>query len=403
MKVGYKVKAIFSSILFNAGNILCAINIQNDIYNLRNKTDTSNDTFCSDNMGTTYAFWGKTFTQNYSNGTLIIGNTSKNPNANNNHWFGSAGNVGFINANFNAKEVYITGTLGSGNSFRTGGGANITFNASNNLQLDNANISINRAGTQNETTTLNGKTIYIKDSQFNIENINSGGINIGNENTENITIDNANIKMEGGQINVIAKSSSLNFGAINITNGILDLTKSNYTQFRADSINMTDSKFQSKELNIGGDIVNGRFITPKSLALASFRQSFGSAGQDFTADSVTISDDTSTLQANNATIKELNFNGPSVLWGSASKKLTATLDGNLTIDKLTNPYKPFGKGFSAELQVNKAKEVIIKTISPCTDSIFTVPLLPAIPSVVKCILSMSNLLSALTLNTLPPV
>lgn len=202
-----RVKAyILSGILLSVSHCVYAGDIQGDIYNLNSKNDSSSDTFYSNNMGTTYTglAWGRDFTQSYENGTLIIGNTSKSPTSNG-HWFGRGGDVGFINATFNAKEVYITGTLGSGNAARTGGGANLTFNASNNLTLDGANISVNRAGTQNSTTALNGREIDIKNSQFNIENINGGGINIGNEKTENLTIDNTNISMSGGQINITAK------------------------------------------------------------------------------------------------------------------------------------------------------------------------------------------------------
>ncbi|EMZ39252.1 hypothetical protein C826_01228 [Helicobacter bilis WiWa] len=359
-----RVKAyILSGILLSVSHCVYAGDIQGDIYNLNSKNDSSSDTFYSNNMGTTYTglAWGRDFTQSYENGTLIIGNTSKSPTSNG-HWFGRGGDVGFINGTFNAKEVYITGTLGSGNAARTGGGANLTFNASNNLTLDGANISVNRAGTQNSTTALNGKEIDIKNSQFNIENINGGGINIGNEKTENLTIDNTNISMSGGQINITAKNSKLNFGSVNITNGTLDLTKANYTELTTHSLNITNSSFRSNELNMSGDIVNGRFTPTQTLAHgAGFRQSLGNGG-DFTADSITIDDGSSTLNATNATIKELNFKGPSTIFGSTQKKLTATISGKLNITTLTNPYQPFGKGFAAELEVKQASEVNIDNI-----------------------------------------
>ncbi|WP_238699669.1 vacuolating cytotoxin domain-containing protein, partial [Helicobacter trogontum] len=360
-----KVKAfVLSAILLGVGHYsYAARNIQNDIYYLNSKNDRSSDTFYSNNMGTTWtsSLWGRSFTQNYQNGTLIIGNSSKSP-TNNRHWFGRGGDIGFINASFNAKEVYVTGTLGTGNSWRTGGGANLTFNASNNLTLDRANISVNRAGTQNSTTALNGKEIDIKNSQFNIENINGGGINIGNEKTENLTIDNTNISMSGGQINITAKNSKLNFGSVNITNGTLDLTKANYTELTTHSLNITNSSFRSKELNMSGDIVNGRFTPTQTLVHgAGFRQSLGN-GRDFTANSITIDNGSSTLDATNATIKELNFKGPSTIFGSTQKKLTATISGKLNITTLTNPYQPFGKGFTAELEVKQASEVNIENI-----------------------------------------
>ncbi|TLD83371.1 autotransporter domain-containing protein, partial [Helicobacter trogontum] len=360
-----KIKSyVLSGVLLGISHIMYAGDIQNDIYNLNNRNNASNEIFYSNNMGTTYTgwAWGKDFTQTYENGTLIIGNISKDPNANNMHWFGRGGDIGFINATFNAKEVYITGTLGSGNSLRTGGGANLTFNANSNLTLDNAYIHINRAGTQNSTTSLNGQTINIKNSEFNIENINGGGINIGSANTNNIILDNTHIKMDGGQINVIAKNSKLNFGAINIVNGTLDLTQANYTELTTHSINMTNSSFRSNELNMLGDIVNGRFVPTQTPAYgADPLQNLGNSGQDFTADSVVIDDNNSTLKAVNATIGELSFKGAAL--SGATKKLTATISGKLNITTLTNPYHWAGVGFTSELDVKEASEVNIGTIN----------------------------------------
>ncbi|WP_390553225.1 vacuolating cytotoxin domain-containing protein [Helicobacter pylori] len=48
--------------------------------------------------------------------------------------------LGYINADFKAKSVYITGTLGSGNAFESGGSADVTFQSTNNLVLNKANI-----------------------------------------------------------------------------------------------------------------------------------------------------------------------------------------------------------------------------------------------------------------------
>ncbi|MGN8360506.1 vacuolating cytotoxin domain-containing protein, partial [Helicobacter pylori] len=108
--------------------------------------------------------------QTFSNGNLIIGATQDNvTNSTSSIWFGGNGYsspcaldsatcssfrntylgqllgstspyLGYINANFKAKSIYITGTLGSGNAFESGGSADVTFQSANNLVLNKANI-----------------------------------------------------------------------------------------------------------------------------------------------------------------------------------------------------------------------------------------------------------------------
>ncbi|WP_000874570.1 vacuolating cytotoxin domain-containing protein [Helicobacter pylori] len=108
--------------------------------------------------------------QTFNNGNLVIGATEDNvTNSTSSIWFGGNGYsspcaldsatcssfrntylgqllgstspyLGYINADFKAKSVYITGTLGSGNAFESGGSADVTFQSANNLVLNKANI-----------------------------------------------------------------------------------------------------------------------------------------------------------------------------------------------------------------------------------------------------------------------
>ncbi|MFP6240342.1 vacuolating cytotoxin domain-containing protein [Helicobacter pylori] len=108
--------------------------------------------------------------QTFSNGNLIIGATQDNvTNSTSSIWFGGNGYsspcaldsatcssfrntylgqllgstspyLGYINADFKAKSIYITGTIGSGNAFESGGSADVTFQSTNNLVLNKANI-----------------------------------------------------------------------------------------------------------------------------------------------------------------------------------------------------------------------------------------------------------------------
>ncbi|WP_100999570.1 vacuolating cytotoxin domain-containing protein [Helicobacter pylori] len=52
----------------------------------------------------------------------------------------SSADLGYIDTTFNAKEIYLTGTLGSGNAWGTGGNASVTFNSQTSLILNQANI-----------------------------------------------------------------------------------------------------------------------------------------------------------------------------------------------------------------------------------------------------------------------
>ncbi|GAA7920659.1 vacuolating cytotoxin domain-containing protein [Helicobacter pylori] len=108
--------------------------------------------------------------QTFSNGNLVIGTTQDNvTNSTSSIWFGGNGYsspcaldsatcssfrntylgqllgstspyLGYINADFKAKSIYITGTIGSGNAFESGGSADVTFQSTNNLVLNKANI-----------------------------------------------------------------------------------------------------------------------------------------------------------------------------------------------------------------------------------------------------------------------
>ncbi|WRB07044.1 vacuolating cytotoxin domain-containing protein [Helicobacter pylori] len=108
--------------------------------------------------------------QTFSNGNLVIGATQDNVTSSTSSiWFGGNGYsspcaldsatcssfrntylgqllgstspyLGYINADFKAKSIYITGTIGSGNAFESGGSADVTFQSANNLVLNKANI-----------------------------------------------------------------------------------------------------------------------------------------------------------------------------------------------------------------------------------------------------------------------
>lgn len=170
--VMYRIKfsLIISSLMFVF--LSADTDITNDVYNLSNKTNDNTGNFYIENKRT-YSSFGASFTQTYANGTLIFGNKQKQVGNGNIHFGGSGwlqgGLIGYIGATFKAKEVYLTGTLGAGNSFGTGGGATFTFNATENLTADKFTLNLNLAGTQNNHFKATGQTITFKNSTLNAD------------------------------------------------------------------------------------------------------------------------------------------------------------------------------------------------------------------------------------------
>ncbi|GAA6923108.1 vacuolating cytotoxin domain-containing protein [Helicobacter pylori] len=137
--------------------------------------------------------------QTFNNGNLIIGATQDNvTNSTSSIWFGGNGYsspcvldsatcssfrntylgqllgstspyLGYINADFKAKSIYITGTLGSANAFESGGSADVTFQSANNLVLNKANIEAQ--ATDNIFNLLGQKGIDEIFNQGNLANV----------------------------------------------------------------------------------------------------------------------------------------------------------------------------------------------------------------------------------------
>ncbi|GAA7114046.1 vacuolating cytotoxin domain-containing protein [Helicobacter pylori] len=137
--------------------------------------------------------------QTFNNGNLVIGTTQDNvTNSTSSIWFGGNGYsspcaldsttcssfrntylgqllgstspyLGYINADFKAKSIYITGTIGSGNAFESGGSADVTFQSANNLVLNKANIEAQ--ATDNIFNLLGQKGIDKIFNQGNLANV----------------------------------------------------------------------------------------------------------------------------------------------------------------------------------------------------------------------------------------
>ncbi len=149
----------------------------------------------------TWAGGNRSFTQNYNNSKLYIGtkNASATPN-NSSVWFGEKGYIGFITGVFKARDIFITGAVGSGNEWKTGGGAILVFESSNELSANGAYFQNNKAGTQTSWMNLiSNNSVHLKNTTFSNQTPN-GGFNVKGK----------NITYEGGSI------SGGNFGFDNV-------------------------------------------------------------------------------------------------------------------------------------------------------------------------------------------
>ena len=186
-----------------------ATDITNSVYELQNKSNESSGTF-SVGSTRTWSTAGADFTQSYKNGTLIFGNTSQSPKTDSNIWFGGtdwqSGLVGYIKTKFEAKDIYLTGTIGAGNAWATGGGAELNFNASNSFKAESLDLKFNHAGLQYSNFFVSAKDINIKNSQLNAR---SDGFKMHlSSSSGDITFDSSNANF-GGEL-VITSGKNIN-------------------------------------------------------------------------------------------------------------------------------------------------------------------------------------------------
>ena len=233
---------LFGSLIASCIISTCALSadtdITNSIYNLKNANNSAAGNFYATSIHT-YSSGGTSFTQSYNNGTLILGNNSASTGTDT-IWFGQGIYLGYITANFNAKEIYLTGTLGAGNGISTGGGAELNFNASDNITLQDWNLKFTSAGLQKSNANLTaGKTL-------------SG---------QNITI----LDETGGSIAFSAANFELHAKSIQTNGGTLTFknttpTTSEPNTITIDSLKLTNAIFDAKgfsgTLNLisGGDL-----------------------------------------------------------------------------------------------------------------------------------------------------
>ncbi len=162
-------------------------NVWNGVYNLQNQTYSNKGVYYIDpnlsgqsgqnvNTLSTYTanLFGRSFGVNIQNGTLIIGNNTESVNDNGLIWIGHGG-FGYITGTFSSANIYLTNNFktGEGVSNSDGGGANITFKASDNITMDGLNYNDAETVTKMIQTGASQHSYAAFDALNNISVINS--------------------------------------------------------------------------------------------------------------------------------------------------------------------------------------------------------------------------------------
>ncbi|WP_088357361.1 vacuolating cytotoxin domain-containing protein [Helicobacter pylori] len=160
------------------------------------------------NTLTTYSPGGASFTQKFNNGTL---------NAGGNIRFGgtgvNGGDVGYITGTYDAQTInFNSSRITTGNSFSTGGGATLNFNATNHITINQASFDNSDAGTQHSYMNFSGSNINVSGSSFT-DDTNGGFSFSGNNNNSAISFNKTNFNQ--GTYNFNSAQSAFNNSAFN--------------------------------------------------------------------------------------------------------------------------------------------------------------------------------------------
>ncbi|PUD68651.1 toxin, partial [Helicobacter pylori] len=301
-------------------------NVWNGVYNLQNQTYSKQGVYYIDpnlsgqsgqsgNTLSTYTanLFGRSFSVNANNGTLIIGNDTESVNDNGLIWIGHGG-FGYITGTFNAANIYLTNNFktGEGVSNSDGGGANITFKASDNITMDGLNYN------DAETVT---KMIQTGASQHSYTTFDA---------TNNISVTNSSFSdMTWGKFSFSAKNisfSNASFSGFTNPGGSSTI-----------SANASNSlSFINSRLN-GGAVYN---LQANSLIFnntqAVFNVLYSRGTSNFNATTQLLGNTNFTLSSQSL----LNFNGDTTLQNNANitlgNKSQAAFKNSLTLDNNSN-------------------------------------------------------------------
>ncbi len=302
----------------------------------------------------TWAGGNRSFTQNYNNSKLYIGtkNASSTPN-NSSVWFGGAyndfwhqyqGYVGYIIGHFKAKDIFITGDIGSGNQLKTGGGATLVFESSNDLTTDEVHFKNDKAGTQNSWMNLiSSNSVHLKNTTFSNQTPN-GGFNVKGK----------NITYEGGSI------SGGNFGFDNVD-------KNGKTTISGVTFNNNGTLTYKGGNSIGGSIsfINSS-INHYRLNLHANEITFNNStlGSMPNGNANTVGD-AYILNAERITFNNLTFDGGWFVFMRPDSKID--FQGTTTINNPTSPFL----NMTGNVNINANAFFNIQNYTPTIGSTYT--------------------------------
>lgn len=293
----------------------------------------------------TWAGGNRSFTQNYNNSQLYIG--TKNASATPNHssvWFGEKGYIGFITGVFKARDIFITGAVGSGNEWKTGGGAILVFESSNELNTNGAYFQNNRAGTQNSWINLiSNNSVNLTNTDFGNQTPNGGFNAMGRKITYNGgSVNGGNFGFDNVDSNGTTTISGVTFN----NNGVLTYKGGNGI---GGSITFTNSNINHYKLNL-----NANSVTFNNSILGSMPN-----GNANTIGNAYI------LNASNITFNNLTFNGGWFVFNRSDAHVN--FQGATTINNPTSPFV----NMTGKVTINPNAIFNIQNYTPTIGSAYT--------------------------------
>lgn len=202
------------------------------------------------NTLTTYSPGGASFTQKFNNGTLDVGGNIR---------FGgtgvNGGDVGYITGTYDAQTInFNSSRITTGNSFSTGGGATLNFNATNHITINQASFDNSDAGTQHSYMNFSGSNINVSASSFTDDT--DGGFSFsGNGTNSNLSFDKTNFNQGTykftNSANLNFNNSAFNQGTYNFNSAQSVFENSNFNQGTYNFTDNTGLNFNNDTFNQG--------------------------------------------------------------------------------------------------------------------------------------------------------
>ncbi len=194
------------------------------------------------NTLTTYSPGGASFTQKFNNGTL---------NVEGNIRFGgtgvNGGNLGYITGTYDAQTInFDSSRITTGNSFSTGGGATLNFNATNHITIDQASFDNSDAGTQHSYMNFSSSNINVSASSFTDDT--NGGFSFSGNNNSAISFNKTSFNQ--GTYNFSSAQSTFNNS--NFNQGTYNFTDNTGLNFNNDTFNQGTYSFNASKVSFSG-------------------------------------------------------------------------------------------------------------------------------------------------------